>query len=70
MKFLITLLLSLATYFPSKETQVYVCKGGYAYAYHQKRNCVGLYNCRAAIVQMSEYDAKSKYKRRRCSKCY
>lgn len=70
MKFLITFLLPLLLSSPPKTSNVYVCKGGYAYAYHSKRNCIGLYNCRATIVQMSESEAKTKYKRRRCSKCY
>lgn len=71
MKILLTLLLSVAMFFTTKsQTKVYVCKGGYAYAYHQRKNCAGLKNCRATIVEMPENSAITTYKRRKCHKCY
>jgi hypothetical protein len=44
-----------------EQTQnVYICTGGFAYAYHSDENCEGLNNCSEDIIEITEEDAQDK----------
>lgn len=49
---------------------VYICTGSDAHAFHEKRGCKGLSNCRKDIKPISEDDAVNKYHRRPCYYCH
>jgi len=49
---------------------VYICMGGYAYAYHSISNCPGLGNCRSEIKYTYESVAINNYKRVPCCRCW
>lgn len=49
-------------------SEVYICTGSGAYAYHKYSSCSGLNNCRAEIVSISLKQAKKK--RSACNICY
>lgn len=49
---------------------VYICTGSTAHAFHDKRGCKGLSNCRGDIKPISEEVAVNKYHRRPCYYCH
>jgi len=49
-------------------TQVYVCNGDYAYAYHRYSRCSGLNRCGGGINKVSKSSAQSS--RSPCKRCY
>ena len=49
---------------------VWICTGPGAVAYHSKRNCGGLNNCRDDIISVTLHDAITKWRRRECRRCY
>ena len=55
---------------PAPTTDVYICKGGSAYAYHKTDNCRWLHNCTHEIVQVTVEEAVDKYGRKPCKACY
>jgi hypothetical protein len=50
--------------------QVYICMSSTAYAYHKNRNCRGLRSCTHQVEPMTEKEAISQYRRKRCGYCY
>lgn len=53
----------------SDSTQVYICTGSTAYAYHKTTNCRGLKRCTGEIKKTSIEQAK-KENRKACKLCY
>ena len=53
-----------------KQDKVYICDSRTAYAYHKLKSCRGLRNCTHTIKEITEYEAKNTYKRRKCKVCY
>lgn len=49
---------------------VWICTGPGAVAYHSKRNCGGLNNCKDDIVKVTLHDAITDWHRRPCRRCY
>ncbi|MGC6413314.1 MAG: hypothetical protein ACON5K_01285 [Bacteroidia bacterium] len=53
-----------------QENIVYICMGGYAYAYHSRSNCPGLGNCRSEIKYTYESVAINSFNRVPCCRCW
>lgn len=49
---------------------VFICNGMYAYAYHSRKDCPGLGNCKGQILYTYESTAISSYRRVPCCKCW
>lgn len=54
----------------SQENIVYICMGGYAYAYHSRSNCPGLGNCRSKVNRTYESVAINNFNRVPCCRCW
>ena len=52
------------------ESIVWICTSSGAYAYHNNRQCQGLNNCKATIIQVTKEEAIQKWGRRPCKRCY
>ena len=53
-----------------KQDKVHICDSRTAYAYHKLKSCRGLRNCTHTIKEITEYEAKNTYKRKKCKLCY
>lgn len=62
---------TLPNYLPKPTTDsVYICVSARAYAYHRDKYCSGLQRCTHTIKYVSQTDAETKYKRKKCRTCY
>lgn len=52
------------------ESKVWICTSSGAYAYHSKRTCRGLNNCKTDIVLVTKQEAIEKFRRKPCKICY
>ena len=68
--FLFILLSSLSFSFAPATTQVWVCVGGSAYAYHSNENCSGFRHCNHVMKTTTLDSAVRVYKRKPCKECY
>ena len=68
---IVTLLLALilVSAMP-RQSPVFICKGGSAYAYHKTEDCRWLQQCNHKIEKVTVKDAENVYKRRPCKPCY
>lgn len=70
MKTLIVILsLALLSFIQPASQKVYVCNSSTSIAYHNKKDCKGLNNCKHEIVLATIEDAK-KASKRPCKICY
>lgn len=53
-----------------KETNVWICNSEKSVAYHSKKDCRGLNNCKHEIKEVTKTDAMNVYGRRACKICY
>ncbi|AEA45847.1 hypothetical protein [Fluviicola taffensis] len=56
MKFILAL--ALACYFSSGDGVVYICDSSLSVAYHFKRDCRGLNNCKHEVIKTNQADAE------------
>lgn len=66
---ILLLALSACAQDPQQKDSVYLCTGNYSIAYHIKRDCKGLNNCKAKIITVTYQDAVKKYGRKSCRFC-
>lgn len=68
-KIIILLLLFITAASGVSDTNVWVCNGSAAYAYHRYENCIGLQRCTGSITKVKKSEA-IKAHRTPCKLCY
>jgi len=68
MKYVLFFLFFIVT--ACQDSNVYICTGSTAYAYHKNRDCEGLNHCGGSILKVSLSEAKAKGRTKPCGYCY